>query len=362
MPNSSGRKPPEAIKAWRWLALVLAFHLFLALGLNHLTGRKAVEQGQSAPILVTLIERLEPPRPAPKPPPQAPVPAPPPQASEAGVPELPMAAQTQGIQVSPEGGEGLGRLPAPSPDLPGRLPTPQRPAQESLPAPGGLAIQAFFGEYTLGEKPLGIGEIRLSFPGQDRYEIELTARATGWVSALVSGDVRFKSEGTLSPYGLKPSRYSQFTPFRGASESRFDPERGAQLTPDAPWIYLPAGLQDRLSVVFQLAFIAQTRPEQFVSGQRHVLQMATNKEIKPLAFTVGETEELVLPGGILVSAVRVGSDPLEFRRQGRIELWLDPADRFYPVRIQYREPGGRVLDFLAIRDPYAPTPSGLGPS
>jgi hypothetical protein len=358
MPNSVGRKPLvplKAIKAWRWLALVLAAHLFLAVGLNRLTGWQALEQGERAPILVTLIERPRPLPPAPRLP-QVPVPPPQPQPLESPeplAPEIPVPAQSQGIQLSQ--GEGSGRSGSPAPQS---IPRPQLPARESLPAPGGLAIQAFLGEYALGEKPLGVGEIRLSFPASDRYEVELTARATGWVSALVSGDVRFKSEGTLSPYGLKPQRYSQFTPFRGASESVFDPDRGARLTPDGPWIYLPAGLQDRLSVVFQLAFIAQTRPEQFQAGQRHVLQMATNREIKPLAFTVGDTEELVLPGGILVSAIRVGSDPFEFRRQGRIELWLDPADRFYPVRIQYREPGGRVLDFLAIRDPYAPGAAG----
>ncbi len=346
MPNNPSRKPLRWPRAWPWLALVLLIHWWLAVGLDHFTGRDVEDRSLRAPILVTLIERPRLPPPPPLPPPAPADPAPP---EPALAPEVAANVESSGIQGGVSApGAGEAPLSAP-PAAPPSQPVP--PVRESLPAEGGLAIQAFLGEYALGEKPLGVGEIRLSFPGQDRYEIELTARATGWVSALVSGDVRFKSEGTLSPYGLKPKRYSQFTPFRGASESRFDADRGAQLTPDAPWIYLPAGLQDRLSVVFQLAFIAQTRPEQFGAGQRHVLPMATHREIKPLAFTVSDPEELVLPGGILVSAIKVSSDPFEFRRQGRIEIWLDPADRFYPVRIQYREPGGRVLDFIAIRNP-----------
>lgn len=336
-----------------WLGLVLLVHLLLVLVLDRLTGRDAERLEQPGPLQVRLLT-LPPqpvlPKPLPAPTkPSLPQPSPDPPAS----PQTPL---TQGISIAeatgPDPGGSAAQAPPERPTPPPAPPPP--PVRESLPRTGALAIQAFLGEYAFGQDPLGVGEIRLSFPDPDRYEIELRARARGWVAALVSGEVSFKSEGTLSPHGLKPSRYAQTTPFRGLTESLFDPERGARLKPDAAWTYLPAGLQDRLSVVFQLAFIAQTRPEQFGPGQRHVIPMATDREIKPLGFAVGDPEELVLPGGILVSALRVQSDPFEFRRQGRITLWLDPADRFYPVRIQYAEPSGRILDFIAIRNPLAP--------
>jgi len=340
--------------AWRWLALVLLLHLLILWTLDQLTGRDAELRMMPRPIQVRLLQAVQS-RPAP----QEPEPAerapsePPPLPALAPNPEPPAA---RGIQLA-EGlaGPGAGASdPSATASRPS-TPPPPASAQESLPDTGTLAIQAFLGEYELGKEALGVGEIQLRFPAQDRYEIVLRARAQGWVSALVSGEVLFKSEGTLSPFGLKPQRYSQVTPFRGPTESLFDPDRGARLKPDAAWTYLPAGLQDRLSVVFQLAFIAQTRPEQFGFGQRHVISMATDRDIKPLAFTVASPEELVLPGGILVTALRVESDPFEFRRMGRIKLWLDPADRFYPVRIQYSEPSGRILDFIAIRNPLTPT-------
>ncbi|MEY2776475.1 MAG: hypothetical protein RLY30_573 [Pseudomonadota bacterium] len=334
--------------AWPWLALILVAHLLLVWGLDQLTGREAERLLQRPPIMVQLIpspvvtlQRPAAPSPA-SPPPPAVLPDPPSAGEPLVNPATRFAADESAANAS-----GSGRDKPVSPAAAPPAPAPR----ESLPESGTLAIQAFLGEYALGEDPLGVGEIRLSFPRPDRYEIELKARAQGWVSAVVSSEVAFRSEGALTPYGLQPTRYAQVTPFRGATESLFDPEQGARLKPDSPWIYRPAGLQDRLSVVFQLAFLAQTRPEQFGSGQRHVIPMATDREIKPLAFTVGNPDELVLPGGILVNALLVESDPFEFRRQGRIKIWLDPADRFYPVRIQYSEPSGRMLDFIAIRTP-----------
>lgn len=351
MPISARRKPPSGSRAWPWLTAVLFGHFLLMLALDRLTGRDAEQFDEPTPIRVRLVQLrpLSPPAPRPLPPAPLPLPVPPIATESPAVSDLGIQAP-QGTASS----DGAGAAAGPAPPL------AAPPPRESLPAEGALSIQAFVGEYVLGEKPLGVGEIRLTFPSPDRYEIALTARATGWAAALMSGDVQFKSEGRLSAFGLTPERYSQVTPFRGPSESLFDPSRGAKLSPDAAWTYLPSGLQDRISVVFQLAFIAQTRPEQFGPGQRHVIAMATSREVKPLAFTVGDPEDLVLPGGVLVSALKVSSDPFEFRRQGRITLWLDPADRFYPVRIQYSEPGGRVLDFLAIRNPFAPAPSGAG--
>jgi hypothetical protein len=215
-------------------------------------------------------------------------------------------------------------------------------------------MEAYWGEFGLDRQPLGRGEIVLGYPEEERYEIALVARAVGWLSAFVSGPVEIRSEGKLTPDGLVPQRYRQNTPRRGLQESVFDAgAKTARLKPGGPALPAPPGLQDRLSVVFQIAWIGESQRGGLAPGQRFTFPLATDKELKNVAFQVGNEEDLVLPGGILVPALRVTSDPIDSRRMGLIDVWLDPTDRHLPVRIRYTEPSGRALDFLAIRS--APT-------
>jgi hypothetical protein len=224
------------------------------------------------------------------------------------------------------------------------------PPIDRVPKSGALAMEAYWGEFGLDRQPLGRGEIVLGYPGEERYEIALVARAVGWLSAFVSGPVEIRSEGKLTPEGLVPQRYRQNTPRRGLQESVFDAATNtARLKADGPTVPAPAGLQDRLSVVFQIAWIGESQKGGLAPGQRFTFPLATDKELKHVAFQVGDEEDLVLPGGILVPALRVTSDPIDSRRMGLIDVWLDPTDRHLPVRIRYTEPSGRALDFLAIR-------------
>lgn len=224
------------------------------------------------------------------------------------------------------------------------------PPIDRVPKSGALAMEAYWGEFGLDRQPLGRGEIVLGYPGDERYEIALVARAVGWLSAFVSGPVEIRSEGRLTPEGLVPERYRQNTPRRGLQESLFDPGANtARLKADGPLVPAPPGLQDRLSVVFQIAWIGESQQGGLTPGQRFSFPLATDRELKIVAFQVGDEEDLVLPGGILVPALRVTSDPIDTRRMGLIDVWLDPTDRHLPVRIRYTEPSGRALDFLAIR-------------
>jgi hypothetical protein len=77
--------------------------------------------------------------------------------------------------------------------------------------------------------------------------------------------------------------------------------------------------------------------------------VAGSRTFRAATFSVEGRDELVLPGGILVSAVRLVSDRIQGRREGHIEVWLDPSDRFLPARMLFQETTGQAVDFLAIR-------------
>ncbi len=226
-----------------------------------------------------------------------------------------------------------------------------RPA-DLMPSQGAIPLQAYWGRYDQGGQLLGEGEIVMNYPTPAQYQVALTARALGWLSVLVSGPVGIKSEGILTPSGLSPMRFEQVTPRRGRVESRFDPAaRSAVLRPNQDPIPTPAGTQDRLSVVFQIAWLGESQPGGLRPGQRFDLPLATLSEVRTLTFHASDREELVFPGGLLLPTIKVVSDPFQFRRVGQIQIWLDQADRHMPARILYTEPDGRALDFLAIRAP-----------
>lgn len=232
---------------------------------------------------------------------------------------------------------------------PERVEAPSRP-MDRLPKAGVIQMQAYLGRYSLDAEPLGAGQLEMIFPSDDQYEIALIARAQGWASFFVRDAVSFVSKGKLSQSGLRPEYFHAQTPFRGKVTSHFD-HRSSQgfLDGSSNPTVLPDQFQDRLSVIFQLAWMAQAHSDAMNFGQRHILAVATRQGFREATFTVEGSQDLVLPGGILVSAIRLVSDPIKGRREGHIEVWLDPADRFLPARMLFVEASGQAVDFLAIR-------------
>ena len=313
------------------LTLVVLLHVLLLVFIweGPTAWLRLPEEASERPLEVTWVNPAPPelpPTAAPRaPPPPAPVAAPAPDVATVQDPASAAAAEVAALP-----------------------PSPKKVAE--MPKSGALAIEAYWGTYALDGEPLGRGEIRLDYPNEKEYALTLSARAVGWVSIFVGGPVELKSAGEIGPDGLIPRSFKQNTPRRPASQSTFDPlAKTAQFAADGPLITAPNGLQDRLSVAFQLAWMGESQPEGLQPGQRFDIPLATHKDVQTVRFQVGDPEDLVLPGGILVSALRVTSDPFQTRRMGQIDLWLDPTDRHFPVRIRYTEPSGRALDFLAIR-------------
>ena len=75
------------------------------------------------------------------------------------------------------------------------------------------------------------------------------------------------------------------------------------------------------------------------------------KKLKEIKLIADLPEEIVLPGGVLVEAIKIKSKIIESKRPGIMTFWLDPADNFLPVRISYKsEKTKKSLDFLVLRE------------
>jgi hypothetical protein len=311
------------------------------------------------PSLESIAIELASPEPEPEPEPNLPQPEPEPPAAQ--TPVLPMGAAEQELQPEP----------SPEPDLSEVQPVDaladateasdaapveaagQGPvgAGPRLPVSGVLAVQAYLGRYALDGDPLGRGELWVEFPSPDRYRLRLWAKAEGWAAFFVREPVVFESKGRIDDQGLRPELYRQQTPFRGVSESRFDAESGtAVLEQGQAPLELPQDFQDRLSIIFQLSWLSQRNPDSLRYGGTTEVKIAGRRRFVEASFRAELPEDIVLPGGIVVTAVRLVSERLQSNREGQIEIWLDAADQNLPVRILFSEPSGRALDFLVIRD------------
>lgn len=297
---------------------------------------------------------------APEPPAALPEPEPP-KLQTPMLPVLPLRAAEEPIQPepSPEADDSLltsatDASPDPPEEQGSQGSQGLQGKEPRLPVSGILAVQAYLGRYALDGDPLGRGELWVEFPSPDRYRLRLWAKAEGWASLFVREPVVFESTGRIDDQGLRPEIYRQQTPFRGLSVSRFDTERGtAVLEKGQDPQPLPEDFQDRLSIIFQLSWLSQRNPESLQYGGMTEVKIAGRRRFFEGSFRAELPEDIVLPGGIVVTAIRLVSERMQSNREVQIEIWLDAADQNLPVRILFSEPSGRALDFLVIRDVFS---------
>jgi hypothetical protein len=149
------------------------------------------------------------------------------------------------------------------------------------------------------------------------------------------------SRGQLSAQGLAPDYFHARA--RGEQATHFDREAGRVVfSANRPQAALAEGMQDRLSVLMQLAMLLAADPARFPEGARIALPTAGSREAGEWVFQVGGPEDLVLPGG-RVAAVKLERPPRSAYDQ-RIEVWLAPGQAYAPVRLRLTNPDGGAVD------------------
>lgn len=149
------------------------------------------------------------------------------------------------------------------------------------------------------------------------------------------------STGTLGPHGLQPRRFGLRA--RGEFATHVD-AAGARVVfssnrPDAAWA---EGLQDRASVLLQLAGWLAADPARWTVGSRLQVAVAGSHEVTAGDFVVEGTDALALPGGRL-EALRLVRAPTH-AWDLRWEAWFAPGAAYAPVRLRLTTPAGDATD------------------
>ncbi len=165
------------------------------------------------------------------------------------------------------------------------------------------------------------------------------------LQSLIS--VTRSSKGAITPQGLEPLRYGEKITARGETAVHFQRDKGiVSFSNNKPSAVLLAGMQDEVSVFFQVAAMLGGSPQHFVIGTEIPLQTAESRAVRAMVFVVGKSEVVDLPGGRVPTIYLSHTEPPRFDggRSSKGEIWAAPGLDYLPVRIRITEPSGTTYD------------------
>lgn len=224
---------------------------------------------------------------------------------------------------------------------------PERAAIKNLPRRGRITYAIY-----MGTQKLEVARTVQSWEANaDTYKLESTSGMSGLASLFRSEQRVLRSSGRLTEHGLRPDHFQSSRTRRGQSDEaavRFDWDknsitlgRGAAQRSVA----LPAGSQDMLSFMYQLA-LAPPPPG------RVQLAVASGTRFENYALDVLAEEMLETPmGNLRTLPVK------QVRREGSesVEVWLAADYRYLPVRLRFigrdgTPTGEQVVTEITISD------------
>ena len=209
-------------------------------------------------------------------------------------------------------------------------------------------VYVYYGGYDMNSKPVGKGFLSYKFNRIDsNYKIELFAEAMGWAQIFLRRPIFFSSEGYVSGTILKPTYYETHTPKRGKSY--------VEVAQASNLIKFPGKMSDKrffgniydpLSLIFQIASYSK-HGQIFNKENSKTFQVFNRKKLEEIQLNPSPPEEMILPNGDFITAVKIISRVQRGGKKGDISFWLDTSYDHHPIRITFENKTKNYsLDFL----------------
>jgi Protein of unknown function (DUF3108) len=197
--------------------------------------------------------------------------------------------------------------------------------------------------YNLSLNGVMLGTITEHFEIRDgQYRASSEARATGLLALVQRDPARYVSTGTVTRDGLRPQR------FEGQ-------HRGKSLSADFDWaakkltlihdglnhaLDLPAGAQDRLSIMYHLMFAVRDKPS------RLEVNITNGRKLTHYRYAVKDEVTIDTPFKRLNTVHFVKQ-----REPGEsgTEVWISPEHAHLPVKVLIIEDDGDRFEQVATR-------------
>ncbi|NBP37905.1 MAG: DUF3108 domain-containing protein [Betaproteobacteria bacterium] len=185
-----------------------------------------------------------------------------------------------------------------------------------------------------------------------RFEVEVTdslyvlrslARPQGFAAVLFQGDFTQESRGTVSEWGYQPSYYEEHRGQRGKRWAQMDWEQREVRLSDGARLPIAQGVQDRLSIAWQLSALARSQLKRLQSSTGIQIPLILTKNIELNRFFARAIAEDTIDGQRL-RLLKVEREPRPGKRDASIEVWLDIDRDMLPVRLRVEDRRGRVVE------------------
>lgn len=163
-----------------------------------------------------------------------------------------------------------------------------------------------------------------------------------------------RSEGTITPTGLTPSRYQE------NSKILFKAPRTLNIAFDATSVVLGngqrlptmPGVQDPASQFLQLTYLFRAQPERLTPGTQIEIPVALPRHLNPWVFDVMPPEVLDTPIGRL-QAYQLKPKSMNAVRPNdlKADIWFSPELQYLPVRIRIFQDENTYLDLHIAKKP-----------
>ncbi len=210
-------------------------------------------------------------------------------------------------------------------------------------AAGPPAPQSVSASYDLFRNGLHVAVLNETFETKgDGYRIVSDTQAVGLLALFQRQPVRVISVGRVTASGLQPLHFegkrSESDPRRVRGE--FDWQAG-QLTIEhggqIEKLPLPRGAQDRLSILYQLMFLAPGKQ------QNLEIAMTNGRKLGHYQYTVKPGVEIDTPLGRMTTLHIVRQQK---PNENGTEIWVSPQHRLLPVKVLLDEDGTRYEQFI----------------
>jgi hypothetical protein len=233
-----------------------------------------------------------------------------------------------------------------APGFAGRLPAAEVAAPRLLTPPSPLLLRYVGLLESAGGPGVRIAQAQCEFvPSGARYALSMK------VSSPLA-QFGYESSGLLDQFGLHPRHYreSRKLPLRGNREKAIEFVEGTGAssappsTPAPQQRVIPAGAQDRLSVLIQMSLLARSDPRRAQPGAVWQVMFAGFDGVDTVRLEVGEVEEVELDA-TTVRAQRVRRTGTDTAAPTNIDFWMSADEERSPVVIRF-EDDGRALRFV----------------
>ena len=161
------------------------------------------------------------------------------------------------------------------------------------------------------------------------------------VSAFLVGSRSMTSVGKITGSGLAPTRFAD--KFKNELAAHFEADKGkitfSANTPDAVWM---DGVQDRVSVFFQLGGVLAANPALFPAGSNISFLTVGPRDADTWTFVIELEEDLQLMGAPMPTLKLTRKPRKEFDQ--KVEIWFAPSLGYLPVRNRITQQSGDFID------------------